>query len=92
MSEEIDPTIKAQFEDALEHVNNLPNQPPKVLLEMYGLYKQAYKGDITGERPGRLEFKARAKYDAWSSRKDLSKEDAMKAYIDLIKSLENRSV
>jgi carboxylesterase len=88
MSEEVDPTVIAEFDEAVEKANKLPNQPPEVLLEMYGLYKQALKGDIEGKRPGRMNIKARYKYDAWASRKGMSKKEAMISYIDLIKKLE----
>ncbi|KAI1237341.1 hypothetical protein IHE44_0014606 [Lamprotornis superbus] len=33
------------------------------------------------KRPGMLDFKGKAKWDAWSALKGMSKEDAMKAYI-----------
>ncbi len=89
MTEEIDPTIKAEFEEVVERSKKLPNQPPKVMLEMYGLYKQAHKGDITGDRPGKMDIRGRYKYEAWESRKGMSKEDAMKNYIELIKKLES---
>jgi len=89
LSDKIDSHIKSEFEEAVKRANNLPNQPTDVLLEMYGLYKQALKGDVTGKRPGGMNVKGRYKYDAWASRKGMSKEDAMKAYIELIKKLEN---
>ncbi len=84
-----DPNIKTKFEKAVKRVSNLPNQPPEVLLEIYGLYKQALIGDVTGKRPGRVKVKARYKYDAWASRKGMSQEDAMKVYIELIQKLES---
>lgn len=88
MSEEKIPNIKTEFDDAVQRANNLPNQPPEILLEMYGLYKQALVGDVTGKKPGRVKLKARYKYEAWASRKGMSKEEAMKAYIELIQRLE----
>lgn len=88
MSEDVDSEIKSEFDQAVDCANNLPDQPPEVLLEMYGLYKQALNGDVTGKRPGRLNVKARYKYDAWASKKEMSKQDAMKNYIKLIKQLE----
>ena len=88
MSEEIDPKIKSEFDETVQRASNLPNQPPEVLLEMYGLYKQAMMGDVSGKRPGRVKVKARYKFDAWASRKGMSREDAMKEYIELIKKLE----
>ena len=89
MSDQIDHNIKSKFEETAKRANVLPEQPPEILLEMYGLYKQALKGDVTGKRPGGLDIKGKYKYDAWASRKGMSKEDAMKAYIELIKKLEN---
>lgn len=89
MSEVIDPTVKANFDEATKRAKNLPNQPPEVLLKMYGLYKQALEGDVTGKQPGRVKVRARYKYDAWASRKGMFREDAMKAYIELIGKLEN---
>ena len=88
LSEEIDPPIKAKFEKVVQRANKLPDQPPEVLLEMYGLYKQAIKGDVTGKRPGRIKIRERYKYDAWASRKGMTQEEAMKAYIELIEKLE----
>jgi diazepam-binding inhibitor (GABA receptor modulating acyl-CoA-binding protein) len=87
MSEDLN--LKMKFDDAVKRANNLPNQPPEVLLEMYGLYKQALVGDVTGKRPGRVKIKARYKYDAWVSKKGISQEEAMKLYIELIEKLES---
>ncbi|MFW9917485.1 MAG: acyl-CoA-binding protein [Candidatus Thorarchaeota archaeon] len=89
MPEDIDSAVKSEFDDALERVKNLPSQPPNTLLKLYGLYKQATKGDATGKRPGRLDFRGRAKFDAWASRKGMPQEEAMKAYSELVKKLEN---
>jgi len=53
-------------------------------LQLYGLYKQATEGDVQGKRPGMLDIKGRAKYDAWTGRKGLSKDAAKTAYIALV--------
>jgi acyl-CoA-binding protein len=82
-------SIKSEFDKAVECVNDLPSQSTKVQLELYGLYKQALFGDVTGERPGRLNVRERAKYDEWTSRKGMSKEAAMRVYIEVAKRLEN---
>lgn len=89
MSEDQNSEIKTKFDDAVLRASNLPNQPPEVLLEMYGLYKQALVGDVTGKRPGRVKIKARYKYDSWASRKGISQEEAMKLYVELIEKLES---
>jgi hypothetical protein len=36
---------------------------------MYALFKQASVGDVNTERPGMLDFKGKAKWDAWSGKK-----------------------
>ena len=58
------------------------------LLEIYALFKQATEGDVSGERPGGFDFKAIAKFDAWTAKKGKSKDQAMQEYVDLIAGLE----
>lgn len=55
-----------------------------VMLEMYALYKQATVGDVSGSRPGMLDLKGRAKYDAWAKQQGTSKDAAMTTYIALV--------
>jgi len=57
------------------------------MLKLYALYKQATKGNVSGERPGGFDFVARAKYDAWSEVQGTSANDAMQRYVDLVKIL-----
>jgi diazepam-binding inhibitor (GABA receptor modulating acyl-CoA-binding protein) len=76
-----------EFDEALENVKTLPDQPPDVLLELYGLFKQSTVGDVSGKRPGMLDFKGRAKYDAWASRRGMSKDAAMDAYAGVVQRL-----
>lgn len=76
-------TLAEEFEAAVKRVNGLAAAPPtNVMLELYGLYKQASAGDATGSRPGMMDVRGRAKYDAWASRKGMSRDDAMRAYIE----------
>lgn len=78
-----------EFEDAAKRVQNLPKRPGNdVLLELYGLYKQATEGDVSGKRPGMLDPRGRAKWDAWSSRKGTSAEQARAAYVAVVERLE----
>jgi acyl-CoA-binding protein len=72
------------FETATERAASLPHQPNDVLLDLYGLYKQATEGDVAGDRPRAFDFKAAAKYDAWLRRRGMSRDGAMQAYIDLV--------
>jgi carboxylesterase len=62
-------------------VTNLGND---ALLDLYALYKQATVGDATGDRPGMMDFKGRAKYDSWATRRGMTKPAAMEAYIALV--------
>lgn len=80
--------LQNEFEAAIERVNGLPVAPPQsIQLELYGLYKQATQGDASGKRPGMMDIRGRAKFDAWSARQGMSNDDAMKAYIELANSL-----
>jgi acyl-CoA-binding protein len=75
---------KDKFAAARDKVQNLKTRPSNdQLLELYALYKQATVGDVEGSRPGMLDLKGRAKYDAWAKRKGVSKADAVKKYIAL---------
>ena len=66
-------------------VNGLAAKPGNdVLLELYALFKQGTVGDVQGSRPGMMDIKGRAKYDAWAKRQGLSKDAAMTAYITLV--------
>lgn len=77
--------LSARFEDAVARVKELSATPSNDdLLELYALYKQATSGDATGSRPGMMDFKGRAKFDAWSKKKGTSKDQAMQAYIALV--------
>jgi len=76
--------LKEAFETATERAKELPHQSNDRLLELYGLFKQAAEGDVSGEKPEMFDFKGAAKYDAWESRRGMTKDEAMQAYIDLV--------
>ncbi|XP_013417380.1 acyl-CoA-binding protein isoform X3 [Lingula anatina] len=78
-----------EFTQAATDAKNLKSKPTDAeMLELYGLYKQATIGDVNTDRPGMLDFTGKAKWDAWNERKGLSKEDAEKNYIDVVKKLQ----
>jgi diazepam-binding inhibitor (GABA receptor modulating acyl-CoA-binding protein) len=82
-------SIKDQFADAKARVEKLKARPSNdQLLDLYGLYKQATEGDVAGSRPGMLDLRGRAKFDAWSKRQGTPKDDAMKGYVALVAKLE----
>jgi diazepam-binding inhibitor (GABA receptor modulator, acyl-CoA-binding protein) len=78
-------SLSEDFSAAQDNVKKL-SQPPAQdeLLELYALYKQATVGDVQGSRPGMLDFKGRAKYDAWAGRKGTESEAAKLAYVELV--------
>ena len=77
--------LSARFEDAQTRVKQLSKSPSTDdLLELYALYKQATAGDVAGSRPGMLDMKGRAKYDAWAKKKGTAKDDAMTKYVALV--------
>jgi acyl-CoA-binding protein len=79
---------KDPFADAQERVKKLTKRPSNAeLLDLYGLYKQATEGDATGSRPGMLDMKGRAKFDAWTSRKGTAQAEARARYVALVDGL-----
>ncbi|QRK08266.1 acyl-CoA-binding protein [Archangium violaceum] len=80
--------LEDDFRSAQERVKTLTTRPSNdTLLELYSLFKQATEGDVQGKRPGMLDLKGRAKYDAWASRKGLGREAAMQQYVALVERL-----
>lgn len=78
-----------EFESAQKRVKQLKKTPvPGELLELYALFKQASLGDASGKRPGMLDMRGRAKFDAWSAKKGLSSSEAMSQYVRLVGELE----
>jgi len=76
------------FEQAQVRVKSLKKTPaPAKLLELYALFKQGTVGDVAGDRPGMLDVKGRAKFDAWSKQKGLSPGDAQQNYVRLVDQL-----
>ena len=78
-------TLTESFDDAQKRVKTLKESPGNdELLELYALYKQATTGDVSGSRPGMMDFKGRAKFDAWTKKKGTSKDAAMTAYVAVV--------
>ncbi|XP_024917390.1 acyl-CoA-binding protein isoform X2 [Cynoglossus semilaevis] len=84
-------SLKEEFDKLAEDVKKVKSKPAdQELLDLYGLYKQAVVGDVNTDRPGMLDFKGKAKWDAWNSRKGMSNDDAMSAYVALAKEIINK--
>ena len=78
-------TLSERFADAQTRVKTLTQAPSTAeLLELYALYKQGSSGDVDSKRPGMLDIKGRAKWDAWAGKKGQTREQAMEAYVALV--------
>ena len=77
-----------EFDAAVSAAKSLGKTPSTAdLLELYALFKQATSGDVGGARPGMLDLKGRAKYDAWAQKRGLSTADAQAKYVALVERL-----
>nr|ADE10056.1 ACBP superfamily protein [Tremella fuciformis] len=85
-------SVQAKFEAAVAIVGELPKDGPVQptsddRLAFYSYYKQAKEGDCNAPAPGMFDFVAKAKYKAWKALEGLSKEDAMKKYVELLEAM-----
>merc|ERR1712107_748296 len=81
--------LEATFKETAESFSKEINQTltNDDLKEVYGLYKQGSEVDCNTTRPGMLDLKGKAKWDSWDSKKGMTKEDAMKQYINFVRQL-----
>ncbi|EDQ90688.1 uncharacterized protein MONBRDRAFT_20483 [Monosiga brevicollis MX1] len=78
---------EAQFNKAVWLIRNGPavgDSSNETKLSFYKYYKQATVGDNNESQPWAVQLEASAKWKAWNSVRGMSKEDAMKAYVDLL--------
>ncbi|XP_055002784.1 acyl-CoA-binding domain-containing protein 5 isoform X3 [Sorex araneus] len=83
---------QTRFEAAVKVIQSLPKngsfQPTnEMMLKFYSFYKQATEGPCKLSRPGFWDPIGRYKWDAWSSLGDMTKEDAMIAYVEEMKKI-----
>jgi diazepam-binding inhibitor (GABA receptor modulator, acyl-CoA-binding protein) len=76
--------LKQRFSEAQARIKPVTGLGNDLMLDMYALYKQATVGDVNGSRPGMMDLRGRAKYDAWAKVKGLSADDAMTRYIAIV--------
>ncbi|XP_062900341.1 acyl-CoA-binding domain-containing protein 5A isoform X2 [Mobula hypostoma] len=81
-----------RFEAAVSVIQSLPKngsfQPSnELMLKFYSYYKQATLGPCNTSRPGFWDPIGKYKWDAWNSLGDMSKEEAMIAYVDEMKKI-----
>ena len=76
--------LAQRFADAQAKIKPVSGLGNDTMLALYALFKQATSGDVSGSRPGMLDLRGRAKYDARAKHKGMTKDAAMQAYIDLV--------
>lgn len=80
--------LEENFEVAVQSIKNsdpgAKNQPTnEEKLQFYGLYKQALFGDCNTPQPWAVQVSERAKWNAWNSKKGMTKQNAMIKYCEL---------
>lgn len=86
--------MDAKFNLAIEgmksvNVESLSNEEK---LYLYSRFKQATIGKNTTNQPGYLDFKGKAKWEAWNVLGDMSKEQAMTEYVGAAKKYVSKEV
>ncbi|XP_061777606.1 acyl-CoA-binding domain-containing protein 5A isoform X1 [Nerophis ophidion] len=81
---------RLRFDAAVRVIKSLPPdgsfQPSNdMMLKFYSYYKQATVGKCNTARPGFWDVVGKAKWDAWNSLGEMTKEAAMVAYVDEMK-------
>merc|ERR1712243_292942 len=75
-------SLDERFNKAAEDLKNMTVRPTdEELKEIYALYKQGTVGDVNTDRPGMMDFKGKAKWDAWKSKSGMTQEAAKEAYV-----------
>uniref|UniRef100_A0A8C5Q0Q1 Acyl-CoA-binding domain-containing protein 5 n=1 Tax=Leptobrachium leishanense TaxID=445787 RepID=A0A8C5Q0Q1_9ANUR len=90
--EEAKPLFQTRFEAAVSVIQSLPKngsfQPSnEMMLKFYSFYKQATLGPCNVSKPGFWDPVGRYKWDAWNTLGDMSKEEAMMAYVEEMKKI-----
>lgn len=77
--------LESTFQAAADYVSvSSADFSSDKLLLFYGYYKQATHGSCDTPKPGYFDFKNKQKWEAWNKLGELSKEEAMQKYIELI--------
>ncbi|CAJ0752027.1 1674_t:CDS:2 [Entrophospora sp. SA101] len=82
----IDDILSIQFKSAYNFLNKNQkvNFPNEIKLQLYANFKIATVGNCNTSKPSLLDFRGRAKWDAWKEKDDITKEQAMLQYIDIV--------
>ncbi|XP_061587305.1 acyl-CoA-binding domain-containing protein 5-B-like isoform X1 [Cololabis saira] len=86
--EEGDHSLEQTFQAAVKVIRSLPEEGPfqpsdDMMLMFYSYYQQATMGPCTLPRPnGFWDSRGKAKWDAWCSLGNMTKQEAMKNYVE----------
>lgn len=79
--------LSVQFQKAVSFISGSSLTDVTLQLKLYGLYKQALEGKCNQPKPPIFDIKGRKKWFAWSEMGLMTKEEAMAAYIDIVKDI-----
>jgi acyl-CoA-binding protein len=80
--------LRSEFEQAAEDIKRLGARPDNdTLLKLYALYKQGSQGDLQANPPGFFDFVGTAKHEAWAQLAGISRDEAMRRYVSLVRQL-----
>ncbi|XP_037044923.1 acyl-CoA-binding protein homolog [Bradysia coprophila] len=81
-------SLEENFNKAADQVKTLTKRPTDdELLKVYALFKQGSIGDNNTSKPGLLDLKGKAKWNAWNDLSGTSQDKAKQDYIDLVNEL-----
>ncbi|KAG4077565.1 hypothetical protein HA402_002992 [Bradysia odoriphaga] len=81
-------SLEENFNKAADQVKTLTKRPTDdELLKVYALFKQGSIGDNNTSKPGLLDLKGKAKWNAWTDLNGTSQDSAKQNYIDLVNEL-----
>ena len=84
-------TLEERFNIAADLVRGIVSQiNDQLLAQLYGYFKQAREGNIAFSRPSILNMRGRKMWDAWKSKENISKENAMEKYVEIVYGLTNK--
>lgn len=83
---------RQSFDATVDQLKTLTREPANELkLKLYALFKQANEGPCASPSPGFFDFVGQKKYEAWNSLGNMSKQDAMKEYVEIVTNLSSSS-
>jgi len=83
--------LDTKFNTAAEEVKKLSKTPSNdEMLKVYSLFKQGTVGDCNTDRPGMLDLKGKAKWDAWNGLKGKAKDAAQTEYVAFVEELKGK--